>query len=74
MTRHEIIEKARKNLASINQIFIDAEYWNTHTRPKFGANTPPIDPDPDGMLVKMRADIELMLANEIQISEPKHLD
>lgn len=49
----ESLLKRRENLArEIEQIFLDAEHWNTCVRKTSEA---PIDPDPDGDLKSMLA-------------------
>lgn len=67
-TRFQIIAKAKHIRAECLQILTDADYWNTHVRKECEAQ---IDPDPDGQLKRTIESIDVMLANEIRISEPK---
>lgn len=53
-TRESLL-KRRKDLArEIEQIFLDAEHWNTSVRK---IDEAPIDPDPDGELKRMLASL-----------------
>lgn len=52
MERSEIIKRMIKLNNEIDQIFIDAKYWNDNVR-KPGIEA--IDPDPDGQLKRLRA-------------------
>lgn len=57
------IKHARSLLAEIDQIFTDAASWNDNSEArKNGA--PPIDPDPDGQLRKIREGLVGVLAAE----------
>lgn len=67
-TRQKIINDVRKQLAEVNQLFTDTEYWNENVRKPHEKR---IDPDPDGEMAKIKAGYERCLANEIRISEPK---
>ncbi len=67
-TRQEIIDKAKKNLAEVNEIFWDCDHWNDYVRKP---HEKPIDPDPDGTLKRIKIYYESLLENEIRISEPK---
>jgi hypothetical protein len=60
-TREQLIDRAKRIRASIEQIFTDAKYWNEHVRTPFQE---PIDPDPDGELAKWAKAIDGMLAKE----------
>jgi hypothetical protein len=46
-TREHLSAERQRIIGEIEQIFIDAEYWNTHVRKPDEA---PIDPDPDGQM------------------------
>lgn len=59
--RRQLIERARRILKDIEQIFLDADYWNNHVRTPFEE---PIDPDPGGELARYAAGLERMLAAE----------
>lgn len=52
------VERAERILAEINQIFVDAKYWNTCVR---GRNESLIDPDPGGQLQKAKTALENFL-------------
>jgi hypothetical protein len=58
-SRTIIIGRARQLRAEIDQIFVDAEYWNSEH-----PNDQPIDPDPDGRLRSIADGIDAMLAKE----------
>jgi hypothetical protein len=68
-TREQIVRQARKSLAEINQLFTDCAHWNENVRK---AHEDRIDPDPGGAIAKHKAELEVLIANEIRISEPKH--
>lgn len=62
MTRRELfVFRMRKLKEEIEQIFTDAEYWNSRVRK---AGEPKIDPDPDGELGRMLKSITASLAKE----------
>lgn len=61
--REQIVANVRRSLAEIDQFFIDAEYWNTHSKARL-EGCDPIDPDPDGQLARIRADYRQFLAAE----------
>ena len=49
--RQQFVNRAKTILAEIEQIFIDVEYWNDNIRKP---HEEPIDPDPDGMLGRLK--------------------
>jgi hypothetical protein len=50
VTRQRLIAEAKRIAREIDQIFLDAEHWNAaHPHEE------PIDPDPDGVLRRIRA-------------------
>lgn len=57
--RASISARALKLRADIQQTFDDAAQWN-HTHPQ----ERPIDPDPDGLLARIRDSLDRMLAAE----------
>lgn len=60
-TREELISDARRIKTEIDQIFVDAEYWNANVRkPEMAI----VDPDPFGQLTRIRAGIVKMLKAE----------
>jgi hypothetical protein len=60
--RARLLARASKNLAEVNQIFIDVASWNENARKPHEA---PIDPDPDGMLAELRRYYTELLRNAV---------
>lgn len=46
-TKESLLERKKNLIAEIEQIFVDAEHWNSSVRAE---HEDPIDPDPDGTL------------------------
>lgn len=61
ITRQGLIDEARRIRKEIEQIFLDAEHWNL-----IHPEENPIDPDPDGTLVRMAKGIDEGLKREGQ--------
>lgn len=59
--RADLIARAVKQRAKIQQIFDDAAHWNRRNVPWKGK---PIDPDPDGQLKRIADGIDRMIARE----------
>jgi hypothetical protein len=58
-TREELVGRMQKLRQNIRDIFTDAEHWNlTHL------DEEPIDPDPDGLLARIAAALDVSLAAE----------
>ncbi len=57
--RASLVNRVRRCRDEINQLFTDAEYWNSRHAPEES-----IDPDPDGLLVKLRASLQHTLESE----------
>lgn len=57
--RQRLINEAARIANDIDQHFMDARYWN-HYHP----NEKPLDPDPDGQMVKWKQSLESMLKSE----------
>lgn len=57
--RAELIERAKKLRAEIEQIFIDTQHWNSRNAPWKG---PAIDPDPDGELRRLADGLDQTIA------------
>ena len=55
--RMEILDRVRRNMQSIEQLFADADHWN-----RVNPSQEPIDPDPDGRLKTTLAAYREMLA------------
>ena len=53
-----IIARAKHIVSEIDQMFRDAEYWNSRN-----PNEPPIDADPDGTLRQLRVNLEAMIGS-----------
>lgn len=60
-TRQQIISNAVNLKAEIDQLFIDADYWNKNVRK---ASEKDIDPDPDGQMCKTWHALDDMLKRE----------
>lgn len=58
-TKESLLKRREKLIHDIEQIFLDAEHWNTCVRQPDEAL---IDPDPDGVLRKMLATLKPMSA------------
>jgi hypothetical protein len=56
--RAAILTRARTARAEIAQLFIDAAAWNDLGRTPL---EPPLDPDPDGSLRRMAANLDRLL-------------
>lgn len=56
--RQGFVERAERILKEINQIFLDADYWNAYVRLP-GEEI--IDPDPRGELKAAKASLKLFL-------------
>lgn len=67
-TREQIIIEAKRIRQKIAQIFLDADHWN-HLHPSEQG----INPDPDGMLLRLATAIDEMLAREMGI-ETRRID
>lgn len=61
VTKESLIADARRIIKNIDQMFIDVRHWNENTRPRPYPNDPPIDPDPDGQMARMRAAVQKTL-------------
>jgi hypothetical protein len=62
-TREQILEEADRIRREIEQVFIDTEYWNS-----VHPNEEPINPDPDGMLARIKIGVmvqDVALQNEV---------
>lgn len=57
--RQRLINEAARIANNIDQMFIDAEYWNSHH-----PQEKPLDPDPDGQLSRWKRSMESLLENE----------
>lgn len=52
---HQMIARAERIIEEIDQLFIDVDYWNNYVRKP---PEPPIDPDPDGELKRIRHKVQ----------------
>lgn len=57
VTRAQIIERAKQQLAEIEQYFLDVEHWNS-TRTRFEQ----VPADPDGEITELRESLKRMVA------------
>jgi hypothetical protein len=62
--RQRLINEAARILGNINQIYVDAAYWNEHTRARLCPDAKPIDPDPSGEMAAWKRNLEAMLRHE----------
>lgn len=59
--RDRIVGNAKRTRAKIEELFVDAAYWNEHVRQP---TEEPIDPDPDGVLRRLADGLDRMLADD----------
>ena len=57
--RQRLINEAARIANNIEQMFMDAEYWNRHH-----PNETPLNPDPDGQLAHWKRGMESLLKSE----------
>src|SRR5689334_255411 len=65
--RQRLINQMAQIINDIDQMFCDAAFWNNETRSRLYPNDPPVNPDPDGFMARVRAGYMKSLEHEASL-------